>query len=383
MSKTMADTWLDAAVSSSGLDDFGDERYLDDYHRAIAAITDQVAISPAGMAVIEEWVTRTLVNVLRMQRDLRDHPEIHDEVLASPIVITGFARTGTTKLQRMVSVSPATQSLATWRLLNPAPLARTAAGSDPRIAVAEQVSDMIATVFPEMWAAHPMPARDADEDMGIHDMSFIAPTIGMRFAAWGYMKANTPMNRRVLEFLRTVLKYLQWQDGSPERSSRPWVLKSPIHIGNIETMRAVFPGATFVFCHREIETLMASLCRLVEVAAGMVSDSVDRLALGAELLAYWSGEWVRGLAQREQLDDASYIDLRFEAINRDGVAAAEQVHRLAGLTFDDAARDAAIAWEASTPQHVGGSHEYRLGDYGLTEGDVREAFTSYRDRFWN
>src|ERR1700746_2620814 len=116
-----ADALLDKVIRETGLSDFGDERYIGEYRRAVAAITEEVTLTPTGVAILEEWIQRTLTNVLRMQRDLKAHPEIHDEVLAPPLVISGFARTGTTKLQRLISVSPATQSLQLWKLLNPAP----------------------------------------------------------------------------------------------------------------------------------------------------------------------------------------------------------------------------------------------------------------------
>lgn len=377
-----AEALLDDVVSELDLRDFGDDRYVEDYRHALAALQDELALTPMGIAMLDGWTRTALTNVLRMNRDLAAHPEIRDEILAPPIVITGFARTGTTKLQRMVSASPATQSLLLWKLLNPAPFPDTDPyGRDPRIDFALESARMVEQHFPEFWAAHPQPALDADEDFLLHDMTFAAPTLGMRFGAMGLMKALTPTDVRVFEFLRTVLQYLQWQDGSPDRSSRPWVLKSPIHIGNVAALRKVFPGATFVFCHRDVETVMASLCSLIALANRMVTGDVDRPRLGREVLAYWAEEWTRNLRQRADLDPGSYCDLRFDAINADAVAAVEQVHTLAGLSFDDDARRAAEQWQRDNPRHGGGEHRYDLADFDLTGAQVREAFAPYYEFF--
>ena len=385
-----ADTLLDKVTRELGLTDFGDDRYVGEYKRAIDAINEEVALTPMGVAILEEWIQRTLTNVLRMQRDLKAHPEIHDEVLAPPIVISGFARTGTTKLQRLISASPATQSLQLWKLLNPAPFDDTSPaadptnptiGPDPRIAFAQEAARMAQQAFPDMWAAHPTPALDAEEDFLLHDMTFIAPTDGMRCGAARLMEALTPMDIRVYEFLRTVLKYLQWQDRSPNRASRPWVLKSPIHIGNVSTLLQVFPGARFVFCHRDVEVAMASLCSLDEIARRMLTDKVDRKTLGNEVLEYWAREWNRNLQQRAQLDPHSFCDIMFDDINRDGIAVAEKVHAFAGLKFDDAAKKATADWETANPRHHGGKHEYRLETYGLTGQRVREAYAAYYNYF--
>ncbi len=385
-----ADVLLDKALNETGLSEFGNDGYIGDYRRAVDAINEEVALTPTGLAIMEEWLVRTLVNVLRMQRDLKLHPEILDEALAPPLVISGFARTGTTKLQRLISVSPATQSLQLWKLLNPAPFDATSPdmpsnGPDPRIAFAEQASEMGRQAFPEMWAAHPSPPMDAEEDFLLHDMTFIAPTDGMRCGAAQWMEKWTPMDIRVYEFLRTVLKYLQWQDRKANRgtnhSARPWVLKSPIHIGNAATLLKVFPGAKFVFCHRNVEVAMASLCSLQELSRGMISDNLDLAVLGNEVLTYWSGEWRRNVAQRALLDPSTFCDIRFDDINRDGMAVAERVHAFAGLPFDAAARRACADWEAANPRHQGGKHEYLLETYGLTREQVRETFAFYYDHF--
>jgi Sulfotransferase family len=377
-----ADALLDKVTAELGLTDFGDERYVGEYRYAVAAINEEVALTSMGVAILEEWIQRALTNVLRMRRDLKVHPDIHDEVLAPPIVISGFARTGTTKLQRLISVSPAAQSLQLWKLLNPAPFPDAdPGGPDPRIAFAQEAARMAQQTFPGMWAAHPTPAHDAEEDFLLHDMTFIAPTDGMRCGAARLMEALTPMNIRVYEFLRTVLKYLQWQDRSANRASRPWVLKSPIHIGNVSTLLQVFPGARFVFCHRDVEVAMASLCSLDEIARRMLTDQVDRIALGNEVLDYWAREWNRNLQQRAQLDPNTFCDIRFDDIDSNGMAVAEKVHAFAGLNFDAAARQATADWEAANPRHQGGKHVYRLADFGLTGQRIREAYAGYYDYF--
>jgi Sulfotransferase family len=380
--RVSADALLDKVTRELGLTDFGDDRYVGEYQRAVDAINAEVTLTPMGVAILEEWIQRTLTNMLRMQRDLKAHPEIRDEVLAPPIVISGFARTGTTKLQRLISMSPATQSLQLWKLLNPAPFDDADPNApDPRIAFAQEAAKMAQQAFPEMWAAHPTPPLDAEEDFLLHDMTFIAPTDGMRCGATRLMEALTPMNVRVYEFLRTMLKYLQWQDRGANRASRPWVLKSPIHIGNVSTLLQVFPGAKFVFCHRDVEVAMASLCSLDEIARLMLTDQVDRIALGNEVLEYWAREWNRNLQQRAQLDPDSFCDIQFDDINRNGMAVAEKVHAFAGLRFDEAARKAMAEWEAVNPRHQGGKHEYTLEKYGLTRRRVRNAYAAYYDYF--
>lgn len=377
-----AESLLDKVSSDVGLSDFGDNRFISDYQYAINALAEELPLTSVGITILEGWLERILTNRLRMQRDLKEHPEIHDEILSPPVVICGSARTGSSKLQRLLSVSPATQSLQLWKLLNPAPFPNSAtADIDPRITYAEEVTNMTRKAFPDYWAAHPTPPLDAEEDFLLHDMTFLAPTNGMQFGASELTAKLTPIDIRVYEFLRTALKYLQWQDGSPDRASRPWVLKSPIHIGNISTLLQVFPGARFIFCHRDIEIAIASLCSTRERCLLMYCDNIIRDTLGTETLDYWAEQWNRNLQQRAGLQKNSYCDIRFDEINRDGVAIAERMHAFAGLVFDADARQATKRWEAQNPRHHGGRHDYKLEDYGLSSAQVREAFAPYYTYF--
>ena len=62
-------------------------------------------------------------------------------------------------------------------------------------------------------------------------------------------------------------------------------------------------------------------------------------------------------------------------------AVAEKIHAFAGLTFDDAARNAIAQWEAANPRHQGGKHVYNGADFGLTHERVRKAYAAYYDYF--
>ena len=380
--KLSADRLLTKVTGTLKLDDFGDDRFVAEYTHAMAAIDDELKLSPSGIAIIEEFAERSLTNLLRMQRDLKAHPEIDDEVLAPPIVVTGFVRSGTTKMQRLLSVSPHAQKLALWKLLNHAPFDDAPAGGpDPRIAWAEAVIQASQQAVPEMWAAHPTPPLDAEEDFLLHDLTMISPTVGMRCGARHYMNACTPMNPRVYEFLRTALQYLQWQSGDPGRATKPWILKSPIHIGNLVLLQKVFPGAKIVHCHRDAEVSLASTASLDVLSRKMYEDHLDLTSIGTGAMEYWGREWQRNLETRSQLTPGSFCDIRFEDVNKNALAVAEKVCAFAGLTFDDAARNAIAQWEAANPRHKGGTHVYNGADYGLTRERVHKAYAAYYDYF--
>ena len=145
-----ADDILDRVLSQTDLNDFGDTRFLRDYRHSINAINEELDLTEEGIANLGEMAERMMVNRLRMYRDITAHPEILEEVIVPPVVVTGFARSGTTKMQRLLSSGPAFQKLANWKVLNIAPFpSADASGEDPRIAWTENVMSLMQKTYPE------------------------------------------------------------------------------------------------------------------------------------------------------------------------------------------------------------------------------------------
>lgn len=374
---------IDRATTEAGGGDFGDDRVLDDLKRTVKAIDDEVDLTEEGVANLSEMLERMLVNRLRMQRDIKAHPEILEQRIAPPVVVTGFARSGTTKMQRILSSGPAFRKLALWKVLNIAPLpgAVPENGEDPRIAWTERAMAAMQARYPEIVAQHPTPPRDAEEDFPFHDMTFRAPTIPMRVGARHLLAELNEIPEEVYRYLETCLKYLQWQDPSPGGAERPWVLKSPIHLGNVAVLQRVFPGSRIVHCHRDLDTCMASSGRMDEIMRRSFTHVLDMKDIGDGILDYWAGEWERNIRQRAALEPGSYCDVQFEDINRNSVGILERVYGFLDVKFDRAAEEAVLAWEAGNERHKYGFHRYDAADYGMTPEKVRNAYRNYLNYF--
>lgn len=102
---------------------------------------------------------------------------------------------------------------------------------------------------------------------------------------------------RNYQYLSSLLRYLQWQDGGRRG---PWVLKSPTHIGNLDAVFASFPRATLVHCHRDPVTVVTSIARMFEVFWGLFGGQASLHEIGAFALDKWSAEMNKNLAQRGQ-----------------------------------------------------------------------------------
>ena len=80
------------------------------------------------------------------------------------------------------------------------------------------------------------------------------------------------------EYLRTILKVLQWLRGG-ER----WVLKSPQHLEQFGPLVSTFPDATFVVTHRDPASVTVSMATMVAYTSRMSVEHIDPPAIG-ELL---------------------------------------------------------------------------------------------------
>src|SRR5690606_3699950 len=125
-----------------------------------------------GREAFQHYIVRSLVNRLRIQAELSRHPEILDEDVSDPIIVIGLGRSGTTKLQKMLSAPDSVQKAVFWRLWNPARFPDARDGEpDPRIEAAN-FSNLTTADNPELDAAHHMAHTEVEEEWLLYTYTF-------------------------------------------------------------------------------------------------------------------------------------------------------------------------------------------------------------------
>jgi NAD(P)-dependent dehydrogenase (short-subunit alcohol dehydrogenase family) len=376
-----AEDLLAAGTAETGLEDYGDRGFVEGLTVLADSLRNEGRLNRIGHMMVASDTVRMLTNRLRFQRDLTRHPEIRDEAIVAPIVVVGLPRTGTSKLQRMMSADPGVQRLDVWRLLNPAPFpGDKAAEQQARINFGLVVERTLAQQFPDYMARHPTEAMEPDEELLMMEFSFECVVSSLR--------SRTPSHRAFVEsrdqhttyeYMHSLLQYLQWQDGGGR--GRPWIMKSPVHLGNLPTLLDVFPDATIVHCHRDPRLAVVSFCSLLESSRRMGSDDVDLHEIGADMLAFLSGGMRRNLEARERLGEERIVDVSYERIRDDAMGVIEEVYMRAGRELTDAAQDAMLAYGRRRPEGHFGRHEYTAERFGLDPDRIAAAFEEYWDRF--
>jgi hypothetical protein len=373
-----AGSLMDAARSETGLDDYGDLAFVEGLSAFTKAGACEAALTEDGIRMIEMGLVRNLSNRLRFAEQLRLHPEITAEEITRPIVIIGLARSGTTKLQRVLSSDPRSQRLELWRLLNPAPYVDDPNDPEARIAFAEAVATGMEANFPDIGAAHSSAAREVDEELYLLELSFESHSLAAMARVPSYADW---LAKRSLDlpyaYLRQMLQYLQWQDGGAR--GRHWVLKCPYHLGELETLTRTFPDAILIHCHRELMSSIPSAARLLEVLRETFSDAVNLADIGRDSLSFAAEQMDRYLAQRARLS-VKIIDVPYRRVRSDTAALIADIYGAAGIELTAEAAAAMAGWSEANPQQSDG-HAYSLERFGLTEAAINDAFVEYMSSF--
>jgi len=376
---------IQRARKEAGLSDFGGEGFMEPYKKVLDCAAREVDFHAQGLEAFKSNVVRSLVNRLRLQNDLRLHPEILDEDVSNPIVIFGLPRSGTTKMQRMMSAAPNVQKTLLWKLLNPAPFPNAMAGKpDPRIAAAGMGDTLSSDEQPDFAAAHVSTGGEAEEDSVLFDLTFndwvwsIVHSPSLSYYEW--VKARPALGN--YEYERTLLQYLQWQDGG--KRGRPWILKTPLHTPHLEAILKVFPKATLIQCHRDPRTCIASMAKFQMVIWGMRVDNIDPKFAGQVTLRWFAYAMDRCLEARDKLQlNDRILDVPYDLVRAGPISAIREAYRRAGLAMTADAEQQMLKWEKDNEQHQFGKYKYSLEEFGLTDETVDKAFEEYIRRFIN
>ncbi|EHB55783.1 hypothetical protein MycrhDRAFT_2977 [Mycolicibacterium rhodesiae JS60] len=287
------------AVTKEGLTEWGPG----DFQEPLAVLLDDYP--GAGLNAIGEHILRSgLVHSLRMrlrtQEWIRRHPEILEEHIEAPIVVVGMMRSGTTLLQRLLAADERLHCARGWEVVEAAPkLGYDFAGTDPRLAISEMRENKSRELAPELFAIHPMYAREAEEEIVFLADAFLShvPESGAylpNYRSW----LNAQDFEPAYDYLHRMLRFLQWQKRQRGVTAGRWVLKSPAHLGYLETLRAQFPDVHIVHMHRDPRTTVASGASLNATLHACTPTMSTRIVLAPNGWSGWAGpmiaRWQRG-----------------------------------------------------------------------------------------
>jgi LPS sulfotransferase NodH len=371
------------AQRKESLDDWGHGEFEPPL-RVLLADYARADLNDIGVHILRSGVVHSLRMRLRAAEWIRRHPEILEEHITAPVVVVGMMRSGTTLLQRLLAADPRFGCAYGWEVVEVAPrLDHRFDAVDPRIAISEAREAKSRELAPELFAIHPMYAREAEEEIVFLADAFLShvPESGAHlphYRSWLDEQDFSP----AYDHLHRMLQFLQWQKRRRGLDARRWVLKSPAHLGYLDLLRARFPDVHLVHMHRDPRATIASGASLNATLHAMHADIVDKPRVGAQWLERMGWTNDRAMTVRDSwADEASRVtDIGFDEAVADPIGQVARVYEAVGLPLTARAEDAMRRWLGERPRELP-RPPYALADFGLRPEQVDERFTLYDKRF--
>ena len=296
---------------------------------------------------------------------------------ATPIIVSGLPRSGTTLLFDLLDTDKNQRSPLTWEIFNPLPLAKNEATKKAKMLKTNAQLAIIKSLVPDANDLHPLHANHPEECQQI-------TSISMRSIAYLYM-ARVPNYGNYLQscnFDPAMLwheRFLQVleQTNTPNR----WLLKDPTHVHHIPELLSTYPDAYFVFIHRNPTKTIPSICSLSSKITSAFSKHVDKKEIGRNLLDYWGHAIEKGVEDRVEIPNNRIFDIQFTDFISNPMEQIRRIYAHFGFELNQPNEENMQNFLVDDAVNKKSGHKYTLEEFGLTEKQVGERFKKYTTQF--
>jgi Sulfotransferase family len=374
------DSLVAQACELADSDDFGEpDGWRDDLALLTDGLVNESHLTDLGVEIAVMDLVGPLTNRLRITKWRREHPAIAAAPVKQPIFIVGQPRTGTTILFDLLAQDPDLRPPLTWEVDAPWPVPQPETyDSDPRIAQIQANLEMSELIVPGLLAHHPMGALMPQEDVRIWAGQFCSMIFPVQYRLPSYSRwlLYDADHRNAYRYHRIFLQHLQSGVGGQ------WLLKSPAHLWQLDTLVSEYPDAVIVQTHRDPLNVISSIASLTEHVRRMASDHRDI----AECARQSCEEIVVGLDRSMKVRDSGVlapgqlVDVQFADFIRDPFATVRGIYAALGRELTPLAEQRMREHLAAHPGDGGGTR-YTWSDTGLDADKVRAQVSAYQERF--
>jgi Sulfotransferase family len=367
------------ACEEAGSDDFGADGWQPGLELVADGLVSEARLSPIGVEIANLDLMRALKNRLDVIAWRKQHPEIAAKGIDGPIVIVGQPRTGTTIVYDLLAQDPDLRAPLTWEVDAPCPVPQPETyHDDPRIAATQAGLEMSEQIIPGFLAFHPMGALVGQECVRITASEFTSMIFSVQYRLPSYYRwlLYEADHAGAYAFHRIFLQHLQ--SGVPGQ----WLLKSPAHLWQLDTLFAEYPDALIVQTHRDPLNVISSIAALTNHLRRMGSDESDI----AECAAQSYEEIVVGLEREMTLRDSGripsdqVIDVHYADFIDNPWTTIGGIYRKLGRELRPNTEQRMRDFLAAHPGDAGHGR-YTWSDTGLDAGEVRDRVRAYQERY--
>jgi hypothetical protein len=369
------------AEQATGLSDWGGDAFREPLSILLKALNEEAQLEEQGWARAKHHLDNVLSYRLRIFDDPKRYPGIAEQEIRQPLFITGLPRAGTSYLNAMLACDPQNLTPRHWQMWFPSPPT-----NDPRIdhrAQIEWAREMMAFEGwqdPDLRTKHAYDPMQAEEDLHIHEYSFITTAFGFYWDVPSYSAFVWPCDHEpAYRIEKLVLQTMQYGT-----RNKQWLLKTPDHLTQIQSLLAVFPDARIVINHRDPSKVLSSTISLliahrrqfgnrpVTTAKAFATGLVEALAAAMEHLI----ELRSDPQMNEHFVDVNYVELEGAPVQQ-----VERIYAKFDMTLPDTVKDEVRRYVAENRKGKFGAHDYGLAETGLRHDDIYARFRTYLDHF--
>jgi hypothetical protein len=360
---------LDNTANIEALGEFGDPHWLRRLHALVDGV-NAVEMNVVGRLMTKQEILRSLRTRLLLGREWSARPEIAEETIVAPVIVTGPARSGTSILFELLWLDPDLRGPVGAEVLHPVPVTDFSA-NDSRLAMTECEQEFWADVQPEFAAIH-----ELRSDLPVECVTLTAPSFcGSHWAMLGVSAMEMDMPESYA-FEKRLLQVLQHGRPTPT-----WLLKTPGHMMTIDLVFETFPDAWVVMTHRDPARTMPSTVSTTAIVQWLRTEHVDLATLARMIGAVFSAG-LGSVSTRRATGDLPYrfVDVHFQDLLRDPVDAIRRAYAAMERDFRSEHEARIRDYLKQKPRGKFGVHRYTPEEWGFTKDEVRAVLADYIER---
>lgn len=369
------DRLIKSAKADCGFTDLGSDFWDEPLDKLLYSINNEANLHPIGRFITRKRLENLLCVRLRAEHYFKKYPEILEQEIYPTTVIMGLQRTGTTKLQRLLSSDPDCRGLLSWEALNPSPIKGDDHTGKERIKFAKMSEQALKYMSPGFFAIHPVEHLAPEEDVLMLDVSFQSTTAEATmcvptYAAW----LETIDQSNAYAYNAKLLRFLQWQ-----RPGKRWVLKTPHHLEFPDLVLKHFGDVQFVWTHRDVLEAIPSFLSMVAYSRGLFSNSIDI----DEIAKHWVrkiGFMLERAMSFRSADDhyKRFVDVHFSELISDSQSVLSKIYSHRHQSISPSLEKCFIQNEKNNPKGKYGAHQYAVTDFGITNDFILKETNAYQ-----
>ena len=370
------DNLIKLARKQTGLQFFGQDFWEEPLGRLLYAIEHEAQLHPVGRFITQQRMTSLLAIRLRAEEGFKKHPEILEQELYPVQLICGLQRTGTTKLQRLLSADPDNRVLHSWEAINPVPLSDHPSEIEKRKKAARLSEKALKLMAPGFFSIHPVEHEKPEEDILLLDTTFLSttPEATMFVPSYASWLEQTDQS---LAYAYTVklLKYLQYQ-----RPAKRWVLKSPHHMEFPDLAKKHFENVHYIWTHRDIRESFPSFLSMVAHSQSIFSDQVSIENVARHWLRKTEYMLSKGIQFRKNHPGEKYTDVKYQQLISSPMEVLDTIYRF-NEPISEQLRSRFLNTEKMNTQYKYGRHKYSLSDFGVRPDELDGIIQLYNELY--